>query len=146
MKLFATAAELTKVQESLAAMELRATTAEAAVTDFTKQLDDLNAQIGALTAERDAAKAAFADAGAKVVDLTAKFAAKDAEVLIAKAGIDKQVAAQAAATVAALGHAAIPASTAATSGDDTMSRQQFNSVSALKQMQFIKSGGKVKDN
>ena len=107
MKLFATVAELTKAQESLGAMELRATTAEAAVADFTKQVDELTAQVGALTSERDALKAAQLAADAKIVDLTAKLAVKEGEVSTAREGVAKQVAAQAAATVASLGHATV---------------------------------------
>ena len=103
MKLFATVAELTKAQESLGAMELRATTAEAAVADFTKQVDDLTAQVGVLTSERDALKAAQLAADSKIVDLTAKLSTKDGEV-------SKQVAAQAAAVVAGMGHAQLPVS------------------------------------
>ena len=103
MKLFATVAELTKAQESLGAMELRATTAEAVVADFTKQVDELTAQVGALTSERDALKAAQLAADSKIVDLTAKLSAKDGEV-------SKQVAAQTAAVVAGMGHAQLPVS------------------------------------
>ena len=110
MKLFATVAELTKAQESLGAMELRATTAEAAVADFTKQVDELTAQVGVLTSERDALKAAQLAADSKIVDLTTKLTAKEGEVSTALEGVAKQVATQAAAVVAGMGHAQLPVS------------------------------------
>ena len=109
MKLFATVAELTKAQESLGAMEVRATTAEAAVADFTSQLTEAKASLAALTVERDAAQAALAEANAKIVANAAALTAKDSEVTQVKATVATQVAAQAAATVAALGHTAVPA-------------------------------------
>ena len=127
MKLFATVAELTKAQESLGAMELRATTAEAAVADFTKQVDELTAQVGALTSERDALKAAQLAADSKIVDLTAKLTAKEGEVSMAREGVAKQVAAQAAATVASLGHAPIPAVKSENVGD----RRDFSNLKGL---------------
>ena len=109
MKLFATVAELTKAQESLGAMELRATTAEAAAKDFESQLTEAKASLAALTVERDAAQSALAEANTKIVAMTA-------EVAKATASIEQQIAAQAAATVASLGHQTIKISKAANAG------------------------------
>ena len=107
MNIFASAKELEaakaeslKLREQIGALETRALTAEDA-------LKDLNAQVGTLTAERDSALAAIKDQSDKVIDLSSKLAAKDSEISTVKAGVEKQVAAQAAATVASLGHEAV---------------------------------------
>lgn len=123
MKLFATAAELTKAQESLGAMEVRATTAEAAAKDFEAQLIDAKAEAGALGAKLQAAQSALAETNTKLVQASEQIAAKDAEIANAKAGIGKQVAAQAAATVAGLGHQVVPI-TVASSSNGTI-REQY---------------------
>lgn len=111
MKFLATVAELeaaksetAKAVEALGLMEVRATTAEAAVKELESQLSTAKSEAAAAVSEIAAAKEALAAEAAKVVDLTAKLAEKSAEVSQVKGSVEKQVAAQASATVASLGH------------------------------------------
>lgn len=126
MKLFASVAELTKAQESLGAMEVRATTAEAAAKDFEAQMIEAKAEAGALTAKVEAAQAALVETNAKLVQAVEQLNAKEAELATAKSGIGKQVAAQAAATVASLGHQVVPVAPAASTAGTI--REQYEAM------------------
>lgn len=100
MKLLATVSELNaanaetaKALESLALMEVRATTAE-------ENLKTASASVVALTAERDAALASLKEQSASIVAAQEKINALET----AAKGFELKVAAVAASTVASLGH------------------------------------------
>lgn len=125
MKFIATVAELeaaksetTKAIEALGLMEVRATTAEKSLTEAT-------ASVGALTAERDALKAALDEQGSQAVAAKAALIAKEGELATLKAGVGN-VAAVAAATVAAMGHE--PITIKATGQSAVSVREQYESM------------------
>jgi hypothetical protein len=145
MKFIATVAELeaaksetAKAIEALGLMEVRATTAEKSLTEAT-------ASVGALTAERDALKVALEDQGSQAVAAKAALIAKEGELATLKAGAGN-VAAVAAATVAAMGHEPVKVSVSSVETDKVLPRAQFNNLKPVAQMTFIKGGGKLTDN
>lgn len=92
-ELAAAQAEIAQLKETVAALETRALTAEGNVAD-----------LAALRSELAASQAASKEASDKVVALTAQIAEFKTEAEKLKASVASQVAAQAAATVASLGH------------------------------------------